>query len=446
MLLALALLVAASPAPPISLHGQTIALDNGLTVIVSEDHTIPGIAVEVLYQVGSKDEEPGRTGFAHLYEHLMFMGARYAPYPKFDTIMEAAGGTNNAATSSDYPWYHETGPSNLLETFLWLEADRMATFGLEMTDEKLNTQKPVVLNERRQSYEARPYGLADLATQETLWPDGHAYHHTTIGSAHDIEAAPLEDVRRFFAHWYVPANAILAISGDVDTAQAQALVKKYFGWIPSTKQPEHPPAPPLPQHDQLLKRELTDKVEAPKVIFAWVTPAYTKPGDAECDVLSNVLAHGKASRLYQRLVHEKQLATEVGAGQQSHVLGSTFSIEVLARPGADPAQIESETNAVLEELKAKGPTQAELDAARNVILATAARDLEGLEARAHLLAWMRASYGDANALQKDLSRYSALTTKDVTMAAKKWLGPGRVVVEVRPEPAAGAPSQGGASR
>jgi zinc protease len=441
MLLALALAVAAAP-PPLSLHGTALTLDNGLTVIVSEDHSIPGVSMEVLYQVGSKDEEPGRTGFAHLYEHLMFMGARYVPYPKFDTIMEAAGGSNNASTSSDYTWYFESGPSNLLETFCWMEADRMATFGLEMTEEKLGTQKPVVLNERRQSYEARPYGMADLVLSEHLWPEGHPYHHTPIGSARDIEAAQLDDVKRFFARWYVPSNAIISIVGDVDTAQAQALVKQYFGWIPSPKKPEHPPIPPLPQREKPVTRSLTDKVELPKMILAWNTPAYTKPGDAELDILANVLAHGKASRLYRRLVHEKQLATEVGAIQISHVLGSYFHLEVLARPGKDLAEIQKETDAVLKELLAKGPTPAEMDAARNVIFGSTARALEGLTPRAHLLGAMQVNYGDANALQKDLARYTALTPKAVAEAARKWLGPGRVVVEVRPEPEA-APEAGG---
>src|SRR3954468_18845472 len=246
MLLALLL----STLPPLALNAQTKTLPNGIVVIVSPDHSAPGVAVDLRYQVGSKDEDPGRTGFAHLYEHLMFMGARYVPYPSFDTIMEAAGGSNNAATANDVTWYYESGPSNLLETFCWMEADRMATFGLEMTDEKLGTQKPVVLNERRQSYEARPYGMADLVTHEQIWPEDHPYHHTPIGSAHDIEAAQLDDVKRFFAHWYVPSNAIVSIVGDVDTAQAQALVKQYFGWIPSPPKPEHPPAPPLPERAQ----------------------------------------------------------------------------------------------------------------------------------------------------------------------------------------------------
>lgn len=442
MLLALALVVAAAPAPSLSLKGTALTLDNGLVVIVSEDHTIPGVSMEILYKVGSKDEEPGRTGFAHLYEHLMFMGSRYVPYPKFDTIMEAAGGSNNASTANDFTWYFESGPSNLLETFCWMEADRMATFGLEMTDQKLNTQKPVVLNERRQSYEARPYGLADLVTQEQLWPEGHPYHHTPIGSAQDIEAAQLDDVKRFFAKWYVPSNAVVSIVGDVDTAQAQALVKKYFGWIRSPQKPEHAPVPPLPQRDQPIVKSLTDKVELPKLILAWSTPAFTKPGDAELDVLANVLAHGKASRLYRRLVHEKQLATEVGAGQASHELGSSFSIEVLARPGKDLAEIRKEVDAVLQDVLAKGPTPAELDAARVVFYSGTARALEGLVSRARLLATMQVAYGDPNALPKDLARYSPLTPKAVAEAGRKWLGPGRVVVEVRPESEA-APKAGG---
>jgi predicted Zn-dependent peptidase len=443
MLLALALAVAAAPAPPLSLHGTALTLDNGLIVIVSEDHSVPGVSLEVMYQVGSKDEDPGRTGFAHLYEHLMFMGSRYVPYPKFDTIMEAAGGSNNASTANDFTWYFESGPSNLLETFCWMEADRMATFGLEMTEEKLNTQKPVVLNERRQSYEARPYGLADLVTQEQLWPDGHPYHHTPIGSAHDIEAAQLDDVKHFFARWYVPSNAVVSIVGDVDTAQAQALVKQYFGWIPSPKKPEHAPTPPIPLRDQPVRQSLTDKVELPKLILAWNTPAFTKPGDAEFDVLANVLAHGKASRLYRRLVHEKQLATEVGAGQASHELGSSFIVEILARPGKDLAEIQKETDAVIQELLAKGPTPAELDAARTVFYSGTARGLEGLVSRAHLLNMMQVNYGDPNALSRDLARYATLTPKAVAEAGRKWLGSGRVVIEVKPESEA-APKAGGA--
>jgi zinc protease len=362
----------------------------------------------------------------------MFMGARYAPYPKFDTIMEAQGGTNNAATSNDYTWYHESGPANLLETFLWLEADRMATFGMEMTEEKLATQKPVVLNERRQSYEARPYGMADLTVEESLWPEGHPYHHSTIGSAADIEAAQLDDVKRFFAKWYVPSNAVLSIVGDVDPAQAVALAKQYFGWLPAVPTPPHAPAPVLPRLQKEVRQKLTDKVELPKLILAWVTPAYTSAGDAELDLLANVLAHGKASRLYRRLVYEKQLATEVSVSQNSMLLGSAFTIEVMGRPGVDLKKIEKEVDDVVKQLLDKGPTTPELDAARTVVYASFARALEGLAVRANLLNSMFVSYGDANALSKHLARYDAVTAKGAAETGKKWLRAPRVVVEVRP--------------
>jgi len=218
----LALLLAALP--PIGLQAQKKQLPNGMTVIVSKDASVPGVAVDLWYHVGSKDEEPGRTGFAHLFEHLMFMGARYVPYPQFDTIMEASGGTNNASTSNDLTTYHEVGPSNLLETFLWMEADRMATLGQEMTQEKLETQRKVVLNERRASYEARPYGKAELLLWDKMFPEGHPYHWPVIGSPQDLEAATLDDVKKFFARWYVPSNVSLSIVGDVDEKDALELV------------------------------------------------------------------------------------------------------------------------------------------------------------------------------------------------------------------------------
>jgi len=243
----LALLLAALP--PLQLPSHSQRLENGLVVIVSPDRSVPGVAVDLRYTVGSKDEEPGRTGFAHLFEHLMFMGARYVPYPKFDTLMEAAGGTNNASTDNDETNYHESGPSNLLETFLWMEGDRLATLGKEMTQEKLETQRKIVLNERRQSYENRPYGLAQLALEEHLFPEGHPYHWPVIGSAKDIEAAQLGDVTRFFDAWYTPANTVLAIAGDVEPARAFELARKYLGFIPGRpppkrKQPGRPPSWP----------------------------------------------------------------------------------------------------------------------------------------------------------------------------------------------------------
>ena len=417
--------------PPLSLQATKTKLPNGLIVIVSPDHSVPGVAVDIRYHVGSKDEDPGRTGFAHLFEHLMFMGARHVPYPQFDTIMEQAGGTNNASTADDVTEYHEVGPSNLLETFLWMESDRLATLGQEMTQEKLETQRKVVLNERRQSYENRPYGLAGLALEEHLYPDPSPYHWPVIGSVKDLEAAQLDDVTRFFANWYVPENAILAIVGDVDPAQALALVEKYFGWLPAKAVParKEPVLVSLKGEDKLA---MTDKVELPRVFAGWLSPARNQPGDADCDLIATILGRGKASRLYQRLVHQDQIATDVGAEQDSRELQGNFTITALARPGHTNQQLLAAVDDELKKLAEKGPTQAEVDSARVRIYTDTARGLEDLVSRARRLTTYQLDYGEPTALQRDLQRYEAATTQSVRDTARGVLNANRVVVEVTP--------------
>ncbi len=431
----LAVLLAALP--PLSLPAQHFKLDNGMTVIISPDNKVPGVAVELWYHVGSKDEEPGRTGFAHLFEHLMFMGARYVPYPGFDTIMEQVGGSNNASTSNDSTNYYAVGPSNLLETFLWLEADRLGTLGEEMTAEKLETQRKVVLNERRQSYENRPYGLADLALYERIFPEGHPYHWPVIGSAKDLESADLSDVKRFFSRWYVPPNASLAIVGDVDPAQAERLVRRYFGWLPGASVPTRP-QPAQVRHEREQRVRMTDKVDLPKLMLAWTSPPAGTPGDAACDLLADILAEGKSSRLYRRLVYEKQIATEIVAAQHSLDLQSVFHIHALARPGHTLAELEAEIDAELKRLLAEGPTQAEVEAARIGIYTSVARDLESLTERASMLNLLRYRYGDPTALEKDLARYEQATPASLTEVGRSVFGTGRVAVEVHPESADGA--------
>ena len=418
--------------PPIALPSQTRTLSNGLTVIVSPDHSAPGVAVDLRYHVGSKDEDPGRTGFAHLFEHLMFMGARHVPYPKFDTLMEASGGTNNAFTNNDVTNYFEVGPANLLETFLYLEGDRLATLGQEMTQAKLETQRKVVLNERRQSYENRPYGLAHLALEEHLFPEGSSYHWPVIGSARDLEAAQLPDVTGFFARWYVPSNAILVIVGDVEPEAAFAAAQKRLGFIPSPARPPQRKAPtPVPLAAD-VRLQVTDQVELPRLLLGWQSPANTTQGDADCDVLATILARGKASRLHERLIHRDQLAAEVSAGQESRELQSVFQIDVLARPGHTTAQLLAATDDELRKMAAQGPTQAEVDSARTRIYSDAARGLEGLVPRAVRLSAYQLDYGDANALQRDLGRYEQVTIDSVREAARALLASKRVIVEVVP--------------
>ncbi|HEX4385064.1 MAG TPA: pitrilysin family protein [Myxococcales bacterium] len=432
MLLALLALL-----PPLTLPVQTRTLSNGLTVLISVDHSAPGVAVDLRFHVGSKDEDPGRTGFAHLFEHLMFMGARHVPYPKFDTIMEAAGGNNNAFTNNDVTNYYEEGPKNLLETFLWMEGDRLATLGISMTQEKLETQRKVVLNERRQSYENRPYGQAYLELEEHLFGEGHPYHWPVIGSAKDLEAAQLQDVTRFFATWYVPANAVLAIVGDVEPSEAFAAAQKYLGWIESPPLPERKAVKPLPLAKN-EKLQLTDKVELPRLLLAWQSPKTGTQGDAECDLLAKILGHGKASRLYERLVHKDGIAAEVSAEQASREAQGSFDIDVQAAPGHTLAEVLAAVDDELTKIVAKGPSQPELDASRTGLYTEAARDLEGLVPRAIRLTAYQFDYGAADSLHRDLQRYEAATPESVRKTAAEVLKAPRVIIEVTPAPAAAA--------
>lgn len=434
MLLPLLLAAAAAVPPPpgLSLKAEKITLDNGLVVLAAPDHSVPGVALDIWYRVGSRDEDPGRTGFAHLFEHLMFMGARHAPYPQFDTIMEAAGGVNNASTAQDRTNYFEIGPSNLLETFFWLEADRLSTLDKVMDAEKLKSQRLIVQNERRQSYENRPYGMADLAVEEQVFPKGHPYSWTPIGSHQDLEAATVDDVLKFFRTWYVPNNAVLAVVGDVEPARVFELARKYLAFIPKKALPvrARPAAWALPAEKRV---PLTDKVEAEKLIFAWPSAAGATQGDAEADMLAAVLSRGKASRLYQRLVHKDQLATAVNAQQNTMELQSIFTIEAMAAPGHTAHELAAAIDDEVKKLVASGPTQAEVESVRARFESDFARRLQDLQSRALLLATYEATWGDANALEKDLGRYRAATPASLAAAAKGLFVPGRLVVEVKPE-------------
>jgi zinc protease len=433
MVFALPLSLLLSAAPPLAVPVTHAELPNGLKVIIAPDRTVPGVVINLLYHVGSRDEQPGRTGFAHLFEHLMFMGARYVPYPQFDTLMEAAGGVNNAFTSNDVTDYHSVGPSNLLETFLWMESDRLLTLGQEMTQEKLETQRKVVLNERRQSYENVPYGKVEDALPPALFPKGNPYSWPVIGSAADLRAATLKDVKDFFATWYVPSNASLVIAGDVDATQALVLANKYFGFLPKKPTPQQVTAPPAKLNAE-VRLQLTDKVDLDKVVIAWLSPRSGTDGDATCDLLASILGRGKASRLYQRLVYRDQLATEVSAQQETRELQSVFTIDALARPGVDVHALEKAIDEEVQRLRAEGPTPAELEAARILVYTDAARRLESLVSRAEYLNELQLTYGVGATVMRDLDRYQGLTAANLRETANQVLGSGRVVVEVKPEP------------
>jgi zinc protease len=336
-------------------------LGNGLDVIVHEHHQLPMVAVNVWYHVGSKNERPGHTGFAHLFEHLMFEGSKHYDKGYFQPIQQA-GGLLNGSTNPDRTNYWEVVPSGALELALWMESDRMGYLLPALTKEKFETQRDVVLNERRQNYENRPYGLAGVALAAALFPPDHPYHWLTIGSADDLRAMVLEDVRDFFGTYYHPANASLTIAGDIAAERGFALAEQYFGSIPAG------PTPPavvangsLPHSSRLL---LEDRVELPRLYLAWHAPAMFAQDDAELDLAADLLSHGKTSRLYQRLVYEKQIATDVVAYQHSRELSGLFQIAATAAPGVMLEKLHAIIVDMLSELATTGPTASELERAR----------------------------------------------------------------------------------
>jgi zinc protease len=407
-------------------------LPNGLVVILSEDHTVPQVALNISYTVGSRMERAGRTGFAHLFEHLMFMGTRRAPPKAFDSWMEAAGGQNNAWTAEDRTDYFDIAPSTALPLLLWLEADRIRDLGPLIDQAKLDLQRDVVLNERRQSIENRPYGVEELELPTLLWPDDHPYHHPVIGSPTDLQAASVADVREFFSTWYDPANASLAVAGDFDPQQAKDLIDRWFAGIPSKGRPQDPGAPNFSDQTTTLKgvvrKTVQDEVELTKVTLAWQSPRHFGPGDAELDLLASVLAHGKGSRLYKSLVYEQKVAQEISARQESHTLGSQFIVDALVRPGVDPAKVEKALFDQVAGVRAKEVTPEELERARNEYEMDFVDRLQSIPERASLLNMYQAESGDPGFAQRDLDRYRQATPAQLHDFAQKVLRPDAVVV------------------
>ena len=417
LLLALgALLSMSTPVHPQEIPFTKFELPNGLQVILHEDHRLPLVSVNLWYYVGSKDEPARRSGFAHLFEHLMFMGTKKVEYPKFDEIMEKSGGSNNASTSQDRTNYFETGPKELLDTFLWLEADRMASLGDSMTAEKLETQRKVVRNERRQTHENRPYGMVYLEVPNRLYPTSHPYHNPVIGSHEDLEAATVEDVKEFFKRFYFPRNASLVIAGDFDPTEARRLVEKYFAPLASGPEASHVKEAASTSLPGTVKATLKDSVEWPLSLFVWHSPALYKSGDAEMDLLASILGGGKSSRLYRRLVYERELAQEVEVAQDSNYLGSELYIHVYLRPEASQDEVEAEIDREIERFKAEGPTAREVERAKNKLETSFWKGLEGLGERADRLNRYQFYFNDPGALTRDRARYAAVTPESI----KKW--------------------------
>jgi zinc protease len=425
-----------SGASKIEVRYSQFTLSNGLRVILHEDHTVPTVTVNMWYHVGSGRERTGRTGFAHLFEHLMFMGSGHVKPGDFDQLLEAAGGDNNGSTTEDRTNYFIDVPSNSLELALFLESDRMGYLLDTMTPKTVDAQRDVVKNERRQSYENRPYGQASIALTEMLYPEGHPYHWPVIGYMPDLTAASYEDVVAFFKKYYSPANASLVVAGDIEPAATRKLIEKWFGDVKPGAAAE-PTSIPAVVLNGVQKKTITDKVQLPRLYLSWLTPRLFAPGDAALDVVGDILAGGKNSRLHKRLVYDMQIAQSVFASQSSRALSSNFMIVATPRPGHTVDELQKVIDEEIVKLQNEPPSQHELDRSINQWEASFYNRMEsvgGFGGKGDQLNAYYTSTGDPDWFNEDLARYRALSASDVQAAAAEFLPKDRrVELIVMPE-------------
>ena len=422
VLLALSIPVATATAQDLpELTYEKYVLDNGLQVILHEDHTVPMVSVNIWYHVGSKNEKPGRTGFAHLFEHMMFQGSENHDEDYFAPLQKI-GGAVNGSTSEDRTNYWENVPSDQLELALWLEADRMGYLIPAMTQDRLDNQKDVVQNEKRQG-ENQPYAVSRQLMLELLFPDDHPYHHTVIGSMDDLGAASAEDVAEFFELYYAPNNASLCVAGDIDVDEARTMIDKYFGTLPPGR-PVQRLQKWIPRMDGVHRAEAQDDVELPRLYMAWHTPGVLQPGDAEFDLLSSILSSGKTSRLYKALVYEQQIAQDVNTYQDSREISSIFNLQVTAKPGVSIDELETAVDAELRKLLDKGIRKDELARALTSWEASFMRRMQlvgGFGGKADQLNAYNVRTGDPGYMKQDLQRYRDATSKRIMAVAHEYL-------------------------
>jgi len=410
-------------------------LDNGLRVVLSRDRTVPVVAVNLWYGVGSRNEAPGRTGFAHLFEHMMFQGSAHVPKNKHFELIERVGGNLNATTWFDRTNYFETMPSHELELALWLESDRMGWMLPAMDQEKLDNQRDVVKNEKRQRYDNQPYGDWDERLQALMYPEDHPYHHTVIGSMADIDAATLDDVASFFTTFYVPNNAVLTVAGDFEPEPALELIRRYFGPIPAGR-----PVPPLPGNAEVsptLGGTARDHVRAdvplPRVIMAFRTPPYSAPGFEVVEVSRALLGMGRASRLYRRLVRERRVAK--GVVTYVYPLMSGASMLLVWATGFHATDPEALERALTEELEALVEAdRSEVERAIALAETDLVLTLERTAERADLLSMFELYFDDPDRLNRELDRLRAVTPEQIREFATTRLGQdNRAVITYEPE-------------
>jgi zinc protease len=415
---------------------EQFTLPNGLNVILHKDNTVPRVSVNMWYHVGSGSEKPGRTGFAHLFEHILFEGSQHVPEGKFDQWLEAAGANNNGSTTEDRTNYYEDLPSNALDLALFLESDRMGFLTQSLNATTVDGQRDVVKNERRQSYENRPYAKANLELPSLLYPKDHPYSWTVIGSMEDLSAASYQDVVDFFTMYYSPGNASLSIAGDIDMKEARKAVEKWFTDVPAGKPVDNvnPPAAGLTEEKRLV---LEDNVQLPRIMMVWLTPPSFQPGNAEMDLVGNILTGGKNSRLYKKLVYELQIAQNIYAYQDSKKFASEFYLVATARPGVTLSQLEKVMQEEIDKLKAESPEDRELQRVKNQFESGFIGQIEsagGFSGKANQLNQYFYYTGNPDYFNEDLQRYKAVGISDISAAVRLYLKDNaRIVMSIVPE-------------
>jgi zinc protease len=430
---------------------ETFTLPNGLQVLLAEDHHLPLVTVNTWYHVGAGNEVPGRSGFAHLFEHIMFQGSRDVAEDTYFRYLEGVGASDiNGTTDFDRTNYYETVPANQLDLALWLESDRMGYLTDTLTQERLDNQRGVVRKERQQTTENVPYGVASETVFHLLYPQPHPYYGAVIGSHADLEAATLDDVKSFFTTYYAPNNATLVVLGDFQPAEAKAKIEKYYGAIPS--QPAPPkittaipvfgdaidgmhgkPAPGVGSAEPRAHAELTDEVELPAVMQAWVGPAILGPGDAELALGAAILGQGRSSRMYETLVYDQQVAQDVNVTWYPLDQGGVFEVDVYGKPGSDPTALAAAANAVIDGMRTDGPTAEEVARVRRSLESGVLQGLQSQVERADTLNYYNQHAHDPAFLAKDLARYRAVTPEGIRDAMAAVLKPDtRIVVTVTP--------------
>jgi zinc protease len=422
---------AAASSDNLRLPFETYTLPNGLTVILSPDKTTPTVAVNVWYKVGSKNETVGRTGFAHLFEHVMFTGSGNVPYGLHDKLTEGIGGSNNGTTNNDRTTYYETVPSNYLESAIWLEADRMGYLLDALDLAKLNAQRDVVKNERRQGVDNQPYGRAQEILAHATYPASHPYSWDVIGSMEDLSAASEEDVKNFFRLYYAPNNAYLSIVGDFDAAQTKAWVTKYFGDVPRGRPITRPKVDPvtLPSEKRLVYE---DRVQVPRLYVQWPTVGEKSDDRFALDVLATILTGPRTARITKALVYDEQSAATVNAFQSTNEDVGDFILMITPRPGHALTNLEAAAEAIIERLKTEGPTAEEIQKATAGEELSFVRSLESNLGKAFRLSDGAGYHGDAGYFRTEYKKTLSVTAEDVKRVANKYLTGGRVVLSIVP--------------